>query len=120
MHSDELSTSNSFANIATFPPLEISGDAQEVIAEMKIGDRIPQIYDLLCDEFGDIGSAALLSVPDYEGEGGAPDLMFELRTTLSHSESSKRMDAFFMKLRERFGFDIYRIITVWPRSHESA
>lgn len=40
MHSEELPSATACANVATFPPLEITDDAQDVIADMKIGDKI--------------------------------------------------------------------------------
>jgi hypothetical protein len=102
------------------PPLEIDDDAREVIAEMKISENVPQLYELLCETFGGIKSVLLASVPDYEGEGVPPGLMFEIRCSLTHPEFSRRSHVFHQKIKERFGFEVYRRITLWQRSYESA
>lgn len=115
MRADDVQNAAATATAIELPPLEITDDAQDVIAEMKIGGKTPQIYELLCETFGGIKSVLLTSVPDYDGEGAPADLMFEVKSTLSQPEFWQRTDTFFELLCERFGEDVCRRTTIWQR-----
>ncbi|HLX62557.1 MAG TPA: hypothetical protein VKX17_14870 [Planctomycetota bacterium] len=107
MHS-ELSASPSAAVLTpqAAPPLEIPNDAAQIVEELGIADKVKPVYDILCEELGELDSAKLEAIPhDYFLL--PRDVAFVVKSSLSYDEFKKRNTAFFFRIKSQFPEDVY-------------